>query len=149
MAVDDISAEYDKDLARLNEIISQVQGVGTYLASLVGADQTAPFCQERDRIIARWQDADSAGDDAGRIQAAQDITNLRSSAEQALLGVQGDGGINHVPMGMAPPSVDNTLGGNIADQAGKVGTGLAIGGGFALVGVGIALALYLFILAKK
>ncbi len=140
---DDISSEYHKALDTLNGVLSQVQGIGTTLGALFGADQTAPFTSQRDRIVSRWNDACSNADDAGRVQATVDMGNLASSAQQTLLGIQGD---TAVPKGQNAPSVGNTLGGNLADQAGKVGAGLGIGIGTILIG---AVAVHLLMSGAK
>lgn len=91
-------------------------------------NMTDPFYAEAKKIVTRYDQAKSSEDEAGVRAAARDMANLSQSASQTLLGVDGPkyeieensklvSLASDAPMGQAPPSVDNTLAGNVKEQA--------------------------------
>lgn len=121
-----------------------------------------PFHDEEERIVAAYNDGVQLEDDRAILVAAQRMANLAQSAAQSLRGIadppryqvdDGHGGsydlATNAPLGMKAPSAALSLDQELADQAAKVGGGLALGGA-ALGGLVAAVALlYLLVILPR
>lgn len=141
--------------------------IGSWGSSLFGADQTAPFNSDHDKIVAQWGTADAANDDTGRAAAISAMQALIARAKATLYN-HGNTDTTDPVSAQAITGTDvtvnlndasNTYQGAVVQQAqdeaqavgnaaASAGKALAFGAGTGLVLVAAAVVGYLLITRK-
>lgn len=137
--MDELRTQWNQTDQDFAAVLKAAGGLDRELAGWIGGfDGISAFQSDRDKLYNQYSDALLRGDESMVREYIKQFRQLADSASQSLLGKPL---YSLAPMGMVSPGANNTLSGNLAEQAGKVGEAIGEAGKAAAWGGGAVLAL--------